>query len=397
MATIEINMYQTLAIATAALYLGAFLRKKIYPLEYFCIPTPVIGGLIAAAIACILYTAGIAELNYDDTLKDFFMIMFFTSVGFKADMKIIKRGGRDLLLLVIGIVVLIFLQNGAALGLSRLLHIDPRLALCTGSISMIGGHGTSGAFGPILEDFGLEGATTVAIAAATFGLIAGGLMGGPLGNSLIVRKDLLKTAKHPEKYNAAREKKKAAEKHYQHYPEAVFMLCIIVGIGTVLSMLLSKTGMAYPAYVGALLAATFTRNISQVTGKIKIYMDEIENIGEICLSLFLGIAMITLKIWQLYDLAVPMLILLGAQVIIMFLYARFAVFNVMGKDYDAAVITAGMCGFGLGVTANAMANMQTLCDRYVPSVKAYLLIPIVGTIFNDFFNSLIITLFINIE
>ena len=185
------------------------------------------------------------------------------------------------------------------------------------------------------------------------------------------------------------------ERHASMYPSAVFQLIIAIGIGTVVSKLLSLTGMTFPIYIGAMIAAACMRNIGEYTGKITIYMGEINDIGGISLSLFLGIAMITLKLWQLAELALPLLILLAGQTLLMFVFANFIVFRVMGRDYDAAVISSGVCGFGMGATPNAMANMQALCEKYAPSVKAYLLIPLVGSLFADFINSLVTTFFIN--
>ena len=180
------------------------------------------------------------------------------------------------------------------------------------------------------------------------------------------------------------------------YASAVFQLIIAIGIGTVFSSLLTKTGLTFPIYIGAMLAAALIRNISEYTGKVTIHMGEINDLGGIALSLFLGMAMITLKLWELASLAFPMLILLGAQVLFMVIFTYFIEFNVMGRDYDAAVLVAGTCGFGMGATPNAMANMQAICNRYVPSVKAYLIIPLVGSLFADFINSLVITFFVNI-
>ena len=180
------------------------------------------------------------------------------------------------------------------------------------------------------------------------------------------------------------------------YPSAVFQLILAIGLGTIFSWLLTKTGMTFPIYIGAMIAAALIRNVGEYSGKFTIYMGEINDIGGISLSLFLGMAMITLKLWQLASLALPLVILLGAQVLLMFLFARFVVFNIMGRDYDAAVLAAGTCGFGMGATPNAMANMQAICDRYAPSVKAYLIIPLIGSLFADFLNSLIVTFFINL-
>lgn len=392
---IQIDMYQTLAVSVLVLILGQFLKKRINFLEKFCIPAPVIGGLLFAVLTCVCYSLGIAEFTFDDTLREVCMVFFFTSVGFQANLRVLKSGGKSLFIFLGLVVVLIVSQNFLALGVSKLLHLDPLVGLCTGSIPMVGGHGTAGAFGPVLEDFDVKGATTICTAAATFGLIAGSLIGGPIGKRLIDRKKLLDTAVAEDDSILVEDEKKH-ERHTNMYAAAVFQLIIAVGIGTIISELLTKTGLTFPIYIGAMIAAAVIRNIGEYSGKFDIYMGEINNLGGICLSLFLGMAMITLKLWQLAELALPLIILLSAQLILMMLFTYFVVFNVMGRDYDAAVLSAGTCGFGMGATPNAMANMQAICDRYVPSVKAYLIIPLIGSLFADFLNSLVITFFINI-
>lgn len=323
------------------------------------------------------------------------MVLFFTSVGFQANLKVLKSGGRALIVFLVLVVALIIGQNFASIGLANVLGLDSLTGMTTGSIPMIGGHGTAGAFGPVLEDFGVSGATTVCTAAATFGLIAGSLMGGPIGNRLIKKHNLLDTIKAEDDSFLVEEEEKH-ERHFSMYAPAVFQLIIAVGIGTIVSELLSLTGMTFPIYIGAMIVAAIMRNIGEYTGKITIHMGEINDLGGICLSLFLGIAMITLKLWQLADLALPLVILLAGQAVLMFLFAYYVIYNIMGRDYDAAVIAAGTCGFGMGATPNAMANMQAICDKYSPSVKAYLIIPIVGSLFADFLNSLTITFFINL-
>lgn len=387
-------MYQTIAVAVVVLMLGNFLKHRIAILERFCIPAPVIGGVIFAIFTCVCYVTGFAEFSFDDILKEVCMVFFFTSVGFQANLKVLKSGGKSLIIFLILVIMLIICQNFLAVGLSKALQISPLVGLCTGSIPMIGGHGTAGAFGPVLEDFGVKGASTLCTAAATFGLIAGSIMGGPVGKRLIEKKNLLKTA-IPEDNSLLIEEEKKHERHTSMYPAAVFQLIIAMGIGTIISKLLSMTGMTFPIYIGAMIAAAFMRNIGEYSGQFTIYMGEINDIGGISLSLFLGIAMITLKLWQLADLALPLITLLAGQTILMFLFAYFVIFNIMGRDYDAAVLSSGVCGFGMGATPNAMANMQAICERYVPSVKAYLLVPLIGSLFADFLNSLVITFFIN--
>ena len=354
---IELDMYQTLALSVLVLLLGKFLRERVRMLEKFCIPAPVIGGVLFAIFTCVCYVTGVAEFAFDDILKEVCMVMFFTSVGFQANLKVLKSGGRAMIVFLGVVIVLIVSQNFIAVGLASLLQVDPLVGLCTGSIPMVGGHGTAGAFGPVLEDFGIRGATTLCTAAATYGLIAGSMMGGPIGKMLIERHHLLDTA-------VTEDDSLLVEEEIKHERHSMYPAAII-------------------------------RNVGEYGGGYTVYMGEINDIGGICLSLFLGMAMITLKIWQLAELALPLIILLAGQTLFMIVYVIVVAYNVMGRDYDAAVIVSGLCGFGMGATPNAMANMQAVCDRYAPSVKAYLLIPLVGSLFADFLNSLVITVFIN--
>lgn len=392
---IQLDMYQTLAVAVLVLLLGNYLKKKIYFLQKFCIPAPVIGGLIFAIMTCICYVTGIAEFSFDDTLREVCMVFFFTSVGFQANLKVLKSGGKSLIVFLGLVIVLIILQNLTAVGLAKLLNLNPLIGMCTGSIPMVGGHGTAGAFGPVLEDLNIKGATTICTAAATFGLIFGSLIGGPLGKRLIEKHSLLNTAANEDDSLLVEDEKKH-ERHTNMYADAVFQLILAIGVGTIFTMLLTKTGLTFPIYIGAMLAAALMRNICEYTGIATIHMGEINDLGGISLSLFLGMAMITLRLWELASLALPLFILLAAQVLLIIIFTYVIEFNIMGRDYDAAILVSGTCGFGTGVTPNAMANMQAVCDQYVPSIKAYLLIPLVGSLFADFLNSLVITFFINL-
>lgn len=395
MYTLHLDMYQTLAVAVGVLFLGGFLKQKIKLLEHFCIPSPVIGGMIFALLSLILYVTGVVEFDFDETLKTVCMVIFFTSVGFQANLRILKSGGLSLVIFLGCVIMLILGQNFIAIGVAKLMGLDPLIGLCTGSIPMVGGHGTSGAFGPVLEDLGVSGATTLCTAAATFGLVAGSLMGGPLGRRLIVKHDLLKTAVAEDETPLVEEEEKK-HRSVSMYAPAAYQIAIAMGLGTVVSWLLSKTGMTFPIYIGAMIIAAVMRNISEFTGKFDIHIGEINDIGGICLSMFLGIAMITLKLWQLAELALPLVVLLLVQVVFMGLFTYFVVYNVMGRNYDAAVLASGTCGFGMGATPNAMANMQVLTEKFAPSVKAYILVPIIGSMFADFLNSLCVTFFINL-
>lgn len=402
----NLDLYQTLCAAVLALWVGSYLKDRIGLLQRFCIPSPVVGGLLFAFITLMGYMLGLFEIGFDSTLKNLFMVFFFTSVGYQANFKTIKMGGKPLLMMVVLVAVLVVIQNGVAVGIAMGLGLDGLVGMTAGSIPMVGGHGTSGAFGPILEQMGVTGATSLTTAAATFGLVAGSLVGGPLAQRLIEKHHLLKSQAPAQKHSKSGEAELAESlvksqadklKSKGNYTKALYLLIIAVGAGTLVSYLLDLTGVTFPVYMGGLLAGCIIRNLDEFGHNwIGTPMREIDELGGICLSLFLGIAMISLKLWELASLALPLCLMLGTQVIIMVLFAYFVCFRVMGRDYDAAVLSAGFCGFGMGATPNAMANIQAVCDKYVPSVKAFLIIPIVGSMFTDFVNSLLITFFINV-
>lgn len=403
---LELDLYQTVCAAVIALWIGSFLKNRISFLQRFCIPSPVVGGLLFALLTLAGYSSGLFVIGFDDTLKNLFMVFFFTSVGFQANFKTIKQGGKPLVFMVLLVAVLIVIQNCVAAGIAMGLGLDGLVGLCAGSIPMVGGHGTAGGFGPVLEEMGVTGAMSLTTAAATFGLVAGSLIGGPLAQRLIEKHHLLKYSdalrpvggsKEAELAQSLTQSQSDKEKNKGDYTKALYLLIIAVGLGTLVSMVLDLTGITFPVYMGGLLAGAILRNMDEFGGNwIGSPMREIDEMGSICLSLFLGIAMISLKLWELAELALPLCLMLGAQILIMVLFAYFITFRVMGKDYDAAVLSAGFCGFGMGATPNAMANIQAVCDKYVPSWKAFLIIPIVGSMFTDFVNSLLITIFINL-
>ena len=339
---IHLDMYQTLAVAVLVLMLGSFLRKKIHFLEKFCIPAPVIGGLLFAIFTCICYSTGVAEFSFDDTLREVCMVFFFTSVGFQANLKVLKSGGKSMAVFLGLVIALIITQNFLAVGLSKLLGLNPLIGMCTGSIPMVGGHGTAGAFGPVLEDFNIHGATTICTAAATFGLITGSLIGGPLGKRLVEKKNLLATVASEDDSLLVEDEKKH-ERHTNMYASAVFQLILAIGLGTIFSYFLTKTGLTFPIYIGAMLAAALIRNIVEYShGNATIHMGEINDLGGISLSLFLGMAMITLKLWELASLALPLIILLSSQVILIAVFTYFIDEVKEYKNIGTAYVTSAM-------------------------------------------------------
>lgn len=395
---LQLDMIQSVALAVIVLLLGQFVRKKADFLERFCIPAPVIGGLIFAILALILKQTGIMEFQMDTTLQKVLMTAFFTTVGFTASLKLLKKGGVQVFLFLIIAVVLVSLQNIVGVSLAKVFKLNSLLGLSTGSVPMTGGHGTSGAFAPLFEKAGAVGATTVAMASATFGLITGSMLGGPIAKRLIEKHNLLdKNMKQSEAVQeAAITTETTKELIPANFSLAAFQIILAMGLGTILSTLLQKTGMTFPPYIGAMFAAAIMRNISDATNAYKTPSVEIDLLGNISLSLFLSMALMGLKLWQLADLAVPMIVMLIAQTVLMAAFAYFVTFNVMGRDYQAAVLAGGHCGFGMGATPNAIANMEAISSNFGPAPAAFFIIPLVGSLFIDFFNAGIITAFMNI-
>lgn len=408
MVSVGLDMIQTAGIGALALLAGMTLTRRVDFLQRFCVPSPVSGGIIFSFITLALYGWADVEVSFDGTLKDVFMLAFFTSVGFQSDLKVIKQGGKLLVIMLVLLVAIISLQNIMPLGITRLMGVDPLIGMAAGSISMTGGHGTAGGFASVLEGLGLNGAGTIGMAAATFGLIAGSMIGGPLAER-ITRKKLTHEQMQPQDEEidpamAGIESDEASptgrtkristnEQEFQQYAKASYYLLLVMGAGTLMSWLLAKTGVTFPTYFGALILAAIARNI--IPDK-HLDMERIISVGNICLSLFLGMAMISLKLWELQSLALPLIVILGAQVVMMALFAYFVAFPLLGRDYDAAVLCAGMCGFGLGATPNAMANMSAVCYKYRYTVKPFLIVPIIGAMFADLINTGIITFFLNI-
>ena len=412
-------MIQTAGIGAMALLVGMVLTRKVAFLQKFCVPSPVSGGIIFSLVTLALYGWFDLEVSFDGTMKDFFMLAFFTSVGFQSDLKVIKKGGKLLVVMLVLLIAVITVQNLMPLGITRIMDVDPLIGMAAGSISMTGGHGTAGGFASVLERMGLQGAGTIGMAAATFGLIAGSMVGGPLAEKIIRTKLTHEQVQQDEEIDPAmagiesdeasptgRAKRVSSnEQEFQQYAKAFYCIIFVMGGGTIMSWLFAKTGITFPTYFGALILAAFVRNtigfISyKENGKWKkaeklLDMERIVSVGNICLSLFLGMAMISLKLWELQNLALPLIVILVSQVIMMALFAYIVAFPLLGRDYDAAVLCAGMCGFGLGATPNAMANMSAVCYKYRYTVKPFLIVPIIGAMFADLINTGIITLFLN--
>lgn len=390
------DMMQTLGCGVVLLLLGRAIKGRVKFFENYCIPAPVIGGFLFAIVHLILRQANVIAFEFDETLRVFFMNMFFATIGFNASLRILKKGGVMVLKFLLAAVILAVLQNAIAVLLAPLVGVHPILALMTGSTPMTGGHGTSGGIASSVEAMGFNGATAVAFTAATFGLVAGSLMGGPVGRFLINRNKL----KSQETETKAEEKLSAKKLDEGRIMNAFFHILVALFLGTYVTQLLNwgfaqmGAKINFPSYLGAMIIGAIMRNVFE-DSKIAPPMQEVGIVGNISLNLFLAVALMTLRLWELIDLAIPMMILLLAQTILMLTFAIFVTYNIMGRSYDAAVMTSGHCGFGMGATPNAIANMQSVCSNYGHSSLAFFVVPIVGSLFIDFINVAQINLFIS--
>ena len=404
--TVSLDMMQTVALAALVLFAGYGIRRKVGVLDRFNIPAPVVGGFVFAAVALALRQTGVLAFEFDTRLQSPLMIAFFTAIGLGASLGLLKIGGRQVLIFWGLASLLAVLQNGIGVGLANLLGVNPLLGLITGSITMTGGHGTGAAFGKLMEEqYNFPGAVTLAMAAATFGLVSGGLLGGPIGTKLMSRYGLRSTGGQAAPAAAGIEHAALDDEidtePSGNAPTAYLLLQTLTVIlacmwaGGLLSAWLGRF-ITLPGYIGAMLVAAVLRNVADATGRLRIESRVVDDLGTIALSLFLTMALMSLRLWELLDLAAPMLVILVFQVTMMGAFAYWVTFRVMGRDYDAAVMAGGHCGFGLGATPNAVANMESLVQRFGSAPRAFLVLPMVGAFFIDFTNALIITTYINL-
>jgi ESS family glutamate:Na+ symporter len=395
--TLKFDMITVLALAIMMLMLGYWLRKTVPFLSKFCIPAPVIGGFLFSLVAFALKTSGVATVVLDTTFQSPFMIAFFTTVGLGASFGLVKKGGKILVVYWLLCGFLAIAQNTIGVVVAKIVGIHPILGIMAGAVSMEGGHGAAAAFGPTAEALGITGATTVALAAATFGLISGGLIGGPVARYLIEKNDLKPNPdEQHEDYAevAGITQKKKIDSHSFLVNLGVITVCMAVG--TFLSGLFATaTGLSLPGYVGAMFVAVIFRNLNDKFKIVPMDMFQVDLIGGVSLGIFLSMALMNLKLWELSNLALPMFAILLAQVVFIILYAVFVAFRLLGKNFDAAIMISGLLGHGLGATPNAMANMGSVSEKYGYSTKAFLIVPLVGAFLIDLIGIPTIVWFIN--
>lgn len=387
----KLNPAQVLALACLGVALGAWLKRKLPPLDRLNIPVPIVGGMVYALLTLALH-GRIVNLEVDITLRDLLMIAFMTTIGLNARLELIRKGGAGVVKLLAIASLGAALQNALGIALAAAFRIDPRLGILTGSVALAGGPATAAAFGGTFEKLGVQGATTVALAAATFGIAVAGLIGAYIGASLIGRKRVVSHSTAP----GAKSSAKASAVEPSNPLAAVLVIGVCIGLGNLLSGAIERMGAILPAYIGAMIVGAILRNLDDRLHFARIGQSDIDALGRIALYLFITMALLTLRLWEIARLALPMLVILAAQVGFCWLMCVTICYRGMGRNYEGAVTTAGFCGFMLGITANAVACMEELVEKYGPAPQAFLVVPIVGAFLIDFTNSFIITAMMNV-
>lgn len=414
--TLKIDMIQAAALGVIMYYFGVWVRTKIPILVRLSVPAPAIGGLLVAFLVAFLQSNQIIGVSFDGTLQSVLMVMFFCTVGMNASYTLLLKGG----LMIVGFwavaTLVAVVQNIAGVSIATIFGLDPLIGILAGSVSMIGGLGTAGAFGPLFEtEFAVEGGAAAAIACATFGMVAGSLLGGPLAE-WIIKTHKIETphaavmegvssqkGDSPDSYHEEVGALVEEEQHLGKEEEEVKVsgphlmknlgwVVVAMGFGSAISLFLKNAGITLPGYIGAMLAAVVIRNIGDLSKAYEIDTKAVGMISDISLAIFVTMAINSLKLWQLVDLAVPLLIMMAVQCVMLLILAYFLVFWLFGRDYDATVMAAGLMGFGLGATPNALVNMQAVSAKYGYAAKAFFVVPIVGAFLIDFTNATAITI-----
>jgi len=386
--TLRINAVQVLGLAAIGIVAGSWLKRGLPVLDRLNVPTPIVGGMLYA-LAVLAMHDRVANVEADVVLRDLLMVAFMTTIGLSARLQLLREGGAKVVWLL-GIASLgAILQNLLGIGLAHALGVDPRLGVLTGAVALAGGPATSLAFGGTFEKMGVQGATTVAFASATFGITVAGLIGGYIGGWLIRRHNLKAASAPPTPGSIADDAAGGS------LLNTAIVIAIAMGAGSVLSTWIQACGVVLPGYIGSMTVAVVMRYLLDKYRFASMAQKDVDVLGRIALYLFIVMALVTLRLWELAHLALPMIVMLLAQVAFCWLLCVTMAFRVMGRNYEGAVSSAGFCGFMLGTTANAVACMEQLAEKYGPAPQSFLVVPMVGAFLIDFTNSLIITAFAN--
>jgi glutamate:Na+ symporter, ESS family len=399
MPEVSLDLLQTLTLAAVVYFIGIQVKKRIGWVDRLNIPAAVVGGLLFTALTALAHNR-FATIQLDTSAQPVLSVAFFTSIGMGASLALLRRGGIQVAIFLAFATVFCFVQNFIGIGIARAFGENPLLGVMAGSVTLVGGPATGMAFAPVFETAGLAGAGALALAAATMGIVFGGLTGSPAGTFLIKRKGLRSSVASAAEMRAELETPEPAlivEVEQEDTPliRNMVILALAMGVGSVVSGWIQSLGVTLPAYIGAMLIASLIRNIDDATHWLRIDQRAMEFIGNLALNIFLTVALMDLKLWQLAGVALPLIVILIVQVMVVVLAAITVSYALMGRDYDSAVMSSGFVGFVLGTTANAVANMRALVARYGPAPRAFLVVPLVGAFFIDFTNAIIITFFLN--
>lgn len=396
-AMLELNTYETLVAASLVLLIGRKLLQVTPPLRAFNIPEPVAGGLIVAVCLALARYAVDVQIRFDTSMQTPLMLAFFATLGLSADLSSLKQGGKSISRFLVVVAGLLVIQNAIGVGMATLLGLHPATGLLAGSISLSGGHGTSAAWGETFaRTFDMSYATEMGIACATFGLVLGGVIGGPVARYLL--RNVPRPNTDPASDDPLNFEKPQAVRLITAPAliETLALILICLTAGHALTALFQKSSFELPTFVWVLFVGVLLRNGLAALGWYTVFDRALSVLGNVSLAMFLAMALMSLRLWELAALALPMLLILAVQTAAMAAYAVFVTFRVMGRNYDAAVVAAGHCGFGLGATPTAIANMQAVTDRFGPSHLAFLIVPMVGAFFIDIVNAMVIKLFLTL-
>ncbi len=393
---IQLDTYGTLVAATLVLLLGRKCVQSVKFLKKYTIPEPVAGGLLVALLLLIANQMFGLEIGFDMSLKEPLMLAFFATIGLNANLSSLRAGGKSLFLLVFVVIGLLLMQNAIGIGMAKMLGLDPLMGLLAGSITLSGGHGTGAAWSKLfIERYGFENAMEVAMACATFGLVLGGIIGGPVARYLVSHSSTPNGTPEDAADPSAFEKPTIGRMITPLVMvETIALIAICLMAGTYFASLLQGSAFEIPTFVCVLFVGVILSNVMAWLGFYRVFDRAVSVLGNVSLSLFLAMALMSLKLWEMASLALPMMAILIVQTIAMALYAIFVTYRVMGKNYDAAVLAAGHCGFGLGATPTAIANMQAITNQFGPSHLAFLVVPMVGAFFIDIANAIVIKLYL---
>ena len=399
MITLELDLLQTLSLAAVVYFIGIQLRKRVAWIDRLNIPAAVVGGLIFTLLTLITHDR-LLSIKLDTSMQPVLSVAFFTSIGMGASLAVLRTGGIQVGIFLAFATIFCFVQNFVGIAIALGFGENPLLGVMAGSVTLVGGPATGTAFAPVFEEAGLFGALELAIAAATVGIVCGGIVGGPVGTSLIRKHGLRSKSASPDEVRAELEGPVNTivvdvDQEDSLLVRNLVIIGLAMGLGSILSRFIQSHGITLPAYIGAMIVASVIRNIDDGTGWFRIDERAMEFIGTIALNIFLVVALMSLELWKLAGLALPLFVILFAQVLIVMLFAYAVSFRIMGRDYDSAVMASGFIGFVLGTTANAVANMRSLVTRFGPAPRAFLIVPLVGAFFIDFTNAIIITMFVN--